>query len=692
MKKLIYVAFCVLMTHFLHAQHAADKNEKLNKIVTKISDQSYKTSLHNEVITPADHESFYKTGSSRAGGDFVGNTTYDLPTNGTSPGRLLVYEDGTASVVYTGSTSLSDARPDRGTFYNSYDGSTWGPAPDTRIEDIRTGFPAIVNVGDHEMYFAHDGTNNIAIFENDAPGSNSWTENANSLLIHGSWPRAAVADGSDYVHLLVANDDDANKNDYMIYYRSPDGGATWDINGLRLPGIDTANGYSIMGAECYVIRAIGSDVYIVAGNSINDLAVWKSTSNGDVGSWTRTRLIEFPMPNFNGNTISDITGDGVADTMYSHDGCLSLAIDNSGMMHVWTGVTRILDIEADDDAWSYFPGYAGMWYWNETFGADSVQYLDFPLVDWDNDGDPFAGIGADLPNYGCGFNSMPAATVDPITGNIYVVYTQEIEYTDYFGDPTISSAQSFRDIFGFYTTDNGMSWSTPINLTYLAEQNFENINPTVYWSTIDNKVHTLWMQDMEPGSSLENEAPDPITSDNDIIYRAYDYSRFEAYDPTADYSYNTVNNVVTYDNISVDASDYAWSFGDGLSSNLKDPVHIYTAIGTYNVCLTATNVYGDDVNCKNVEITQLTNVDDISLEKNITVYPTLTTGNISIHTNDLIDDLQLEIYNLQGQLIYSKQIQTNDEQISLSGQASGEYLLKFVSHSAVTIKQVSLVN
>ncbi|MBC8173029.1 MAG: hypothetical protein H7X71_03900, partial [Chitinophagales bacterium] len=509
MRKIIYFLAAFFVSNNLHAQNAtADKNTQLKNLLTIVSSQAIQVSAFSDIAGPLDQTSFYTKTGARAGGDYVGYTSYDLPTNGTAPNRLLVYDDGKISAAWTGSTNNTTARPDRGTFYNQYDGSTWGVIPETRIESYRTGFPALIYVDGHEMFFVHDGINNIGIFENEAPGSGVWTENPNSLLIKGTWPRAACAEGSDYVHLLVANDDAANQNDYMIYYRSPDAGATWDIQGYRLPGIDTASGYNVMGAECYSIRTIGSDVYIAAGDSYNDLAVWKSTANGDIGSWTRTRLIEWPLPNFDGNNITDMDGDEVADTINSHDGSIALAVDNGGMMHVWTGVTRILDITEDDAAWTYFPGVAGMWYWNESFGPDSVQYLDFPLVDWDDDGDPFLGIGTDLPNYGVGFTSQPSVTLDKTTGNMYIAYTHPVENTDYGDDPSAPEAQSFRDLFGFYTTDAGASWSSPINLSYLAEQNLENINPSLYWNTVNDKVHVLWQQDPDPGNSLETETPD----------------------------------------------------------------------------------------------------------------------------------------------------------------------------------------
>jgi PKD repeat protein len=230
-----------------------------------------------------------------------------------------------------------------------------------------------------------------------------------------------------------------------------------------------------------------------------------------------------------------------------------------------------------------------------------------------------------------------------------------------------------------------------VNLTYVAEENYENVNPTVFWSTVNDRVHVLWMQDQEPGSSLENEAPDPITTDNDILYRAFEYSRFEPYDPTADYAYVTAANLVTFDNLSVDASSYSWSFGDGGSSSLKEPSHVYAEVGDYLVCLTAVNVYGDDQSCKTIQITEVLNVDEVALEQDIHVYPTLTTGTVTITLDQFHPDLIVGVYDMQGRLITTTALEAGSASLDLSAQAAGNYVLKFVSHSAVVIKQVSLV-
>jgi len=119
---------------------------------------------------------------------------------------------------------------------------------------------------------------------------------------------------------------------------------------------------------------------------------------------------------------------------------------------------------------------------------------------------------------------MPAATIDTATGNIYLVYVSPVENTDYFNDPSDPSAQSFRDLFGIFSTDGGATWSDPADLTNSAVDYKESVFPSVA-KIADGKVLVVWQRDDEPGHSLENTNPDPVT-ENEIVYNAFDYTDF----------------------------------------------------------------------------------------------------------------------------------------------------------------------
>ncbi|RMG22191.1 MAG: PKD domain-containing protein, partial [Bacteroidetes bacterium] len=49
---------------------------------------------------------------------------------------------------------------------------------------------------------------------------------------------------------------------------------------------------------------------------------------------------------------------------------------------------------------------------------------------------------------------------------------------------------------------------------------------------------------------------------------------------------------ISFTNLSISATDFAWDFGDGSSSNEKNPTHVYPGEGTYTVSLTASDKLG----------------------------------------------------------------------------------------------------
>ena len=76
-------------------------------------------------------------------------------------------------------------------------------------------------------------------------------------------------------------------------------------------------------------------------------------------------------------------------------------------------------------------------------------------------------------------------------------------------------------------------------------------------------------------------------------------------DFAADFAFTTNPDdfTVSFSNQSAAAVTFAWTFGDGNSSSVADPVYTYTAEGDYEVCLTATDAEGcTDTHCEIVTV------------------------------------------------------------------------------------------
>jgi len=75
--------------------------------------------------------------------------------------------------------------------------------------------------------------------------------------------------------------------------------------------------------------------------------------------------------------------------------------------------------------------------------------------------------------------------------------------------------------------------------------------------------------------------------------------------PVAHFTYAQVNENITFSNTSGNGSTYYWDFGDGANSAATSPMHTYTANGTYNVMLVATNTCSSDTTYQNITITSI---------------------------------------------------------------------------------------
>lgn len=137
--------------------------------------------------------------------------------------------------------------------------------------------------------------------------------------------------------------------------------------------------------------------------------------------------------------------------------------------------------------------------------------------------------------------------------------------------------------------------------------------------------------------------------------------------------------LVTFDNTSLDADGYYWSFGDGTFSTDEDPWHSYTEIGEFEVSLIAIN--GDCPNDTTTTTIIVTDSDGI-FENGLTaisVYPNPALDHIRIASSKSINsEFSYGIYDASGRLVLqgANINLIGDHLISVESLAKGVYHIK----------------
>ncbi len=699
-----------------------------NKQHSQTSSQDFSTLNNDRVVVPynTNNEHFLKSNKTSESfdelkGTVIGTTTYDLQTNSSTPGRLAITSDGKIAATWTGSTSTNSQTLDRGTFYNFYDGTSWGTAPTTRIETgIRTGWPANIIIegsSPKEFFVSHDPANQIGdtllAYSRNTIGSGTWTQVSMNRQLNGIWPRAVVGNG-DTIHVVnsnfcgqVSTNDPTPLCDGLTqYWRSPDGGITWD-SGIILPGIDTMDaGYTILSGDIYAIDAKDSVVAIAMGNSFNHFAVWISHNSGT--DWERTPIVTWS------DTLSE------TDTMYISDGSVEVLIDDNNQVHVWSGAKAGFygTSEGQTGRFTFNPLFAsGIIYWNESMGPDTVVPI-AGILDIDSSGDN-SGIGlyptqrpTQTSPFTTGYGSTGIVTMPSVTiadnGDMYLVYAAQVENTDYADQPELLDARSAYDLFGTYSTDGGANWSLSVNLTNSAEEQYINVFPSVTRNAYNNKVHVMWQRDDETYGHAQDNDPrnTPTYVVNEIVYHAFDFADFQPADPIADFRIEYLGyggEIELVDSSRNNPTMWRWDFGDGETETDQDPGdHEYDENNTYNVCLTVSNSYTDlvtlqshvgaNTTCKTIEIVKVGI--ESALGSSIKAFPNPAKDELIVRVGNLNNaDVNLRLHDVFGATVdgYSNIPSSgNSIKLNISNLSSGIYFLEVEHKGEIATKKITV--
>ncbi len=448
--------------------------------------------------------------------DVIGGTTYDLQTNASVENRLYYYpSDVTMAGTWTrGITSPSF--PERGTGYNYYTGGAWGSPPTGRIENQRVGWPSYAPLGPSgEIVVSHTDVSGLKVCTRATKGTGTWTQTilpGPTGAVDISWPRV-ITSGPDHmiVHIICTTYSTYMGQDLaLLYYRSSDGGVTWDKINEILPGMDVSNYLGFSGDDYAWAEPKGDTICFAVGGQWVDGFIMRSFDNGE--TWQKKVFFT------NGNSLTPSST--AVDRFACLDGSIAVQLDHSGKAHVVVG--RMF-ANSDGSSRFYYPGTDGVIYWNEDM-APLQDSLNLDTLDAHGQllgyvtenlaGDTIVGF----PAYGVALSSFPQITIDD-NDYIYVLWSGLT-----VGNPSPDN-YNYRHLWGRGSMNGGQTWADMYDFTSgLAYIYKEFVFPSVAKNTPADDIEVLYQTADQPGSAVKDS--NIPYHDNSIEVRALSKALF----------------------------------------------------------------------------------------------------------------------------------------------------------------------
>ncbi|MEM6342446.1 MAG: PKD domain-containing protein [Bacteroidota bacterium] len=136
-----------------------------------------------------------------------------------------------------------------------------------------------------------------------------------------------------------------------------------------------------------------------------------------------------------------------------------------------------------------------------------------------------------------------------------------------------------------------------------------------------------------------------------------------------------------FDQSSGNPTSWTWTFGDGNSSTQQNPTYTYQALGTFEVCMTATDGICTNSVCDSIKVgifVVQSIEEEFGLE--LELFPNPNQGSFQVNlTLPKAHELDLSIYDLNGKIVLEKElgnVRQYQEQFDLPNLSEGIYFLK----------------
>lgn len=139
------------------------------------------------------------------------------------------------------------------------------------------------------------------------------------------------------------------------------------------------------------------------------------------------------------------------------------------------------------------------------------------------------------------------------------------------------------------------------------------------------------------------------------------------------YEQDTLNaNHLTFHDLSwYEPTSWAWDFGDGYTSTERHPEHTFPLPGTYQVCLTVSNVNSSNTHCQTIY--GVTNQENPVVQAQIQLTPNPFHTQLTLTLSATLRSPVFRLYDLYGREVRQERVQFGVNTISTEGIVPGMY-------------------
>jgi len=483
---------CVLFLALVMVVLVAFSSQAIASKMTKITIQE--GMQREKLVEPFDHP--YTTGQGipfqpgailDSPGELVGTSHYDYQTNSSTGNRVVKDDMGGVHLVWMNGIDFWSGN--RWVYYNFRDefGAWSWPGEGTQVNTTQgAGYTQLVVLADgRAVPVYHSEANGLftCIALDVLRGFGSFTE-IDVPQVSGEfdyyWPYA-TADRSDRIHIVSTEMTDVTGDPHaFIYTSSADEGSSWSDPEIVDSTMDLSCVMTSSRVSDKVCIAYTRPRTLIVPDQYNNDMVYIESADGTTWDWT---------------DIVNVTNYQMMDTLRAYCDCDAVYDYNDNLHLLWNTpyYDEIGGLISDDACL--------LWHWSEATGITFVAN----------------GWWVSAP--GAWNRSISKMSLGVNQNNVlFALWTQ---FTD---DDKSVGAWSNGELYTSYSTNGGVTWSTPENITNTPTPDCWPMEcDSDHWSTlgeeVDQYLHIIYTNDKDAGGIPQTEGVD---TENPMMYLAHE--------------------------------------------------------------------------------------------------------------------------------------------------------------------------